>query len=94
MEPILRSQWFLSDVKQLDHVELAMDEWLDMTYNGNLLSLKLRDEQLVHEENRKAIGFRYFDMDFPVLLSKTKVCYKVCLFGHAMREYLICCGEI
>jgi hypothetical protein len=72
MEPMLRSQWFLSDVKQLGHVELTMDEWLDMTYNGNVLSLKLKDEQFVNEEKRKAIGFRYFDMDFPVLLSKNE----------------------
>ncbi|KAF0704118.1 hypothetical protein As57867_007403, partial [Aphanomyces stellatus] len=76
MSPVPRAKWFTSDLTVFCSVELSLDEWLAMTYNGTFQNLSLNDKEMEDNEPSNEPGpartFQKFDMDFPVLMNDNK----------------------
>ncbi|KAF0684426.1 Aste57867_23597 [Aphanomyces stellatus] len=61
-----RTDWFPSGLIPLETVQVDLDEWLAMKYNGRLQNLQLDDES---DEGPTTHEFHCFDMNFPVLMT-------------------------
>ncbi|KAF0690949.1 hypothetical protein As57867_017668, partial [Aphanomyces stellatus] len=69
-----RATWFTSELTGFCTVELSLDEWLAMTYNGTFQNLDLNDMEMEDSEPPMETGsitrtFQRFVMDFPVLMN-------------------------
>ncbi|KAF0704482.1 hypothetical protein As57867_006219, partial [Aphanomyces stellatus] len=46
MSPVPRAEWFTSELTMFCSIELSLDEWLAMTYNGTFQNLSLNDKEM------------------------------------------------
>ncbi|KAF0696107.1 Aste57867_13115 [Aphanomyces stellatus] len=74
MSSVPRATWFTSELTDFCTVELSLDEWLAMTYNGTFQNLSLNDKEKKDSDPPMETGsitrtFQRFVMDFPVLMN-------------------------
>ncbi|KAG9400030.1 hypothetical protein AC1031_010951, partial [Aphanomyces cochlioides] len=77
MSPVPRGEWFTSELTEFCSIELSLDEWLEMKYNGAFQNISLDDKEM--EDNKTAHEsttsgsqtrrFRKFDVQFPILMN-------------------------
>ena len=76
MNLVPRAEWFTSELIVFCSVELSLDEWLAMTYNGTFQNLILNDndmEENAPQSEARNYGssirpFQRFEINFPVLM--------------------------